>query len=359
MPWDAWLTLSRLSHFSVFTTGGAQHGWGLGVLPPATAVTSVSLAPGGSHPAAVSGVIWSGGATPITYASAPFMATQSPAATLPVQSFPPMTAAPQFPPNMNPAGLGVCLSPGSEPVPQKLVDKVLSGAYVDMKELLGDNISLLSQLESLNIAQTLPALPGSMKPRLREVSSLASWLYCFLAYAALRCPDKESRDRLVYARLVIREAQRHGGQGWLAYDRVFRQQAALDPSFQWNVLHPAIQASTLFAPDSQSLSAHGGTFCSICRGVDHRADYCALAYLKQPTSSLSTPPRPIRRRAAVASHSLCISWNRGKCAYPSSCTYRHVCTVCFQQHPAVNCPNKFSRGPSLQPTPSAGPGGRS
>ena len=39
-----------------------------------------------------------------------------------------------------------------------------------------------------------------------------------------------------------------------------------------------------------ALSAHGGTFCSICRGVDHRADYCALAYLNQPTSSLSTPP---------------------------------------------------------------------
>ena len=133
-----------------------------------------------------------------------------------------------------------------------------------MKELLGDNISLLSQLESLNIAPNLPALPGSMKPRPREVSSLASWLYCFLAYAALQCPDKESRDRLVYARLMIREAQCHGGQGWLAYDSFFRQQAALDPSFQWNVLHPAIQASKLFAPDSQSLSAHGGTFCSIC-----------------------------------------------------------------------------------------------
>ena len=144
------------------------------------------------------------------------------------------------PPQHEPSGLGSVSVTGLRAGPQKLVDKVRSGAYVDMKELLGDNISLLSQLESLNIAQTLPALPGSMKPRLREVSSLASWLYCFLAYAALRCPDKESRDRLVYPRLVIREAQRHGGQRWLAYDRVFRQQAALDPSFQWNVLHPAI-----------------------------------------------------------------------------------------------------------------------
>ena len=27
--------------------------------------------------------------------------------------------------------------------------------------------------------------------------------------------------------------------------------------FKWNVLHPAFKASTLFSPDSQSLSAHG------------------------------------------------------------------------------------------------------
>ena len=64
----------------------------------------------------------------------------------------------------------------------------------------------------------------------------------------------------MYARLVIREAQLHGGQGWLAYDRVFRQQAALDPSFQWNVLHPAIQASTLFAPDSLLMGALSARF---------------------------------------------------------------------------------------------------
>ena len=66
---------------------------------------------------------------------------------------------PQHEPNTS---LGVCLSPGSEPVPQKLVDKVCSGAYVDMKELLGDNISLLSQLEFEHCTDS----PSS--PRLHE-----------------------------------------------------------------------------------------------------------------------------------------------------------------------------------------------
>ena len=39
---------------------------------------------------------------------------------------------------------------------------------------------------------------------------------------------------LAYAHLKVREAQRHGGSGWLDYDRVFRQQEALDPSLRWN-----------------------------------------------------------------------------------------------------------------------------
>ena len=72
------------------------------------------------------------------------------------------------PPNLNPSGLGESVT-GLGAIP---ADKVCSGSYVDMKELLGDNISLLSQLEGLNISATLPAHPDSMKSRLREVSSL-------------------------------------------------------------------------------------------------------------------------------------------------------------------------------------------
>ena len=54
------------------------------------------------------------------------------------------------------------------------------------------------------------------------------------------------RDMLAYApHLIIRESQRHGGAGWLDYDRVFQQQAALDASMRWNTLGPSIQASTL------------------------------------------------------------------------------------------------------------------
>ena len=124
---------------------------------------------------------------------------------------------------------GVILSPAAEPFPQKLVDRVRSGLFVEMRDLLSDNISLLQQLEMVNSQCTLPALPGLMRPRLCEVSSLATWTYCFLTYLAIRSTDHATRDMLAYGRLLVREAQRHGGRVWLDYDRVFRQQAAIDP----------------------------------------------------------------------------------------------------------------------------------
>ena len=81
--------------------------------------------------------------------------------------------------------------------------------------------------------------------RLRDVSTLSSWVYCFLAYIAMRSDETMTRNLLAYARLVVRESQRHGGIGWMDYDRVFRQQAAID-NLSWNSIHPGIQAATVW-----------------------------------------------------------------------------------------------------------------
>jgi hypothetical protein len=178
----------------------------------------------------------------------------------------------------------------------------------------------------------IPVLPGSLKPRLREVSSLPSWLYCFLAYVAILAPDQGTRDMLAYARLLIREAQRHGGVGWMDYDRVFRQQAAIDRSLQWNTLNPGIQSSTITGQ-----APRPNTFCTLCHEVDHTAASCALAYLEP--SGPPSPPTTQRSAKRRTSYSICMSWNRGKCTYPGACTFRHVCSQCYQLHRACDCPS--------------------
>ena len=75
--------------------------------------------------------------------------------------------------SLTPSGSVTCLSQGLDPCLRKLVEELHSGIYVEMKELLGGNISLLNELESLNVVTTLLALSGTAKPRLRGVSSLA------------------------------------------------------------------------------------------------------------------------------------------------------------------------------------------
>jgi hypothetical protein len=136
----------------------------LGALPPPHLLTLVSLATG------------SQAATPITTTaqnqSVPL------AAIVPPQSNP---ALPQ-PPHPLPIA-GLVLSPAAEPFPRKLVDKVKSGQFVEVKELLAD-ISLLNQLETIQGFPPLQML-GAARPRLREVTFLSTWCYCFLGYAAI------------------------------------------------------------------------------------------------------------------------------------------------------------------------------
>ncbi len=100
-----------------------------------------------------------------------------------------------------------------------------------MKELLTDYMSLISQLETVQGASAIQML-GPNRPRLRDVSSLLTWCYYFLGYMAIRTTDPSTREQLAYACLLIKEAQCHGGQGWLDYDRAFRQQAEGDPSLR-------------------------------------------------------------------------------------------------------------------------------
>ena len=226
---------------------------------------------------------------------------------------------------------GLTLSPAAETFPRKLVEKVRSLQFVEMKELLTDNISLLNQLEAVQGSPMGYAL-GPSRPRLREVSNLSTWCYCFLAYVAILTSDPQTRDQLAYARLLIKESQRHSGLGWLDYDRAFRQQAAGDPSLRWNTLIPGLQASTILGHGSPG----HGPFCTLCREADHTRAQCALACL-EPSTPEPAPTGQVpatRRRPRV-----CVSWNRGACLFPGQCIYRHVCVTCqSQSHKAKDCP---------------------
>ena len=239
---------------------------------------------------------------------------------------------------------------GLEPVPARLVQRIRGGHFIEMRDLLGDNIALTQHFESA--ADYFPTvLPSSERPHLREVSSLLSWVYCFLTYLAVLVQDQTVRDRLVYARLIVHEALCHRGWGWLDYDCLFRQQAALDPSLHWGSLHPSLMASTVLSQRSGT-----GSFCSLCQGCDHTPSDCAMTFLRHPVCQ-GPPSR---------STQICLSWNDGHCAAtPGPCFRLHVCATCGSpHHRAKECrdtpPDSRFKNPSkrgrFSPPPGPTPG---
>ena len=74
-------------------------------------------------------------------------------------------------------GLGLSLSLATSPFPQNLVGRARSGQFVDMRELLMDNVSLHQQLDTFGGHHAFPSLPGMLKPRLRDYPPgyIASW----------------------------------------------------------------------------------------------------------------------------------------------------------------------------------------
>ncbi len=70
---------------------------------------------------------------------------------------------------------GHILYPAADPIPHRLVRRIQSGEFVEMRDLLADNMALHGQLEDLYGQAPLATNLLSLRPRLRKVPSLHSW----------------------------------------------------------------------------------------------------------------------------------------------------------------------------------------
>ena len=266
------------------------------------------------------------------------------------------------------------------PVPAKLVAKILKGEYIDMAELLRDNI----EAERRRATDTPSASSSSHHSNRREVPDFLSWLQCFGVYACVVASHKPEKFRqlMAYQTHMIREARRCGGTGWQGYDTMFRQLAAMVPTTDWGQLNSALYTVTFMAQQNGK-----GRTCQYCLETGHLGADCALAPKKPGAQAgsggglgLSTglgaetrkpgslgggwssggPGYEARRggftRSGRAgrrgggqgapqppSKRICYAWNEGWCEYREQCRYRHVCVKCEGDHPAVACKAVISR----------------
>ena len=241
------------------------------------------------------------------------------------------------------------------PIPARLVKKIQSGEFVDLSELLPDNMELSRRMSREPASDRHRTSGNSM---MREVKSLLTWVQCFVTYVAVVVSAHPSRvqEMLAYARLIVREALRNGGDGWRSYDAMFRKLAATDPSLSWGKVLPSLYATTFLA--SRVTTA---TSCEQCLEGDHGTGDCALAALQKstttaPGATASTEPIPQRashtpRRGGplptsgvqqswvdFSDRSICKKWNfaeRG-CKGMPECNFQHACLRCGSRCHKVN-----------------------
>ena len=239
------------------------------------------------------------------------------------------------------------LSPALPPIPAKVVEKAQAGSFVELKDLLPDNIALLRHLHETAVIGQGPVHNPS---RLREIQDPLTWLTCFLAFVAAKVEHKETRDLLAYGLIVVHLARKHGGQGWLAYDALFRQQLAAGAVAHWTDINTSLMASTVL----QAAGDTPGRACSRCWSSDHDKSQCALASLdgSSSTGHSSTPVgRPLARSRSYRAQEICRRFNKGTC-FRSTCGFEHRCSACFKLgHGAWDCDKPASSRAAAEPRP--------
>lgn len=272
--------------------------------------------------------------------------------------------------NQKEATVAFLFSDSFPPIPGKLVTKIQKGDFVDMAELLRDNIEAeRRRCQGEGGGGSNSSNSVNKAPR-REVPDVLSWCQCFAIYVSVIASKQPERvsQMLAYQAMLVREARRCGGSGWKQYDTTFRQQAAGNTMVDWSKINSSLYATTFLAQ-----STGRGMSCDHCTETDHASEACAAAPVQIDRSqfkgwgSSSPTSRPgqdwsrevpgnlrgrvkklyPRREEPVRKEDMaCYSFNDGRCRFPGSCRFRHTCLKCNSgDHPAVRCPLYSGQNP--------------
>ena len=155
-------------------------------------------------------------------------------------------------------------------VPTRFVNRIWRGEFVDMDDLLQDNL----EAERRRGRDDGEPSGRSSRPTWREVPDMLSWAQRLCTYVGVVAEKQAGRVRQsAYQATMLREARRCGGHGWRAYDAMFRQLAAAEPSTDWPRLNPSLYATTLLAQQEK-----GGNFViyAWARTIQQRNVRCPL-----------------------------------------------------------------------------------
>ena len=150
------------------------------------------------HPASISGIALSGNTTSAPVTTSP----TSMATSCRMSSHLPFSLAPYTPDWLTGgASADLSLSISMHPVPARVVQQIRAGRFIEMRDLLWDNAALRHHYEEMHGAMGFHVFPVASRPRVREVTTLPSWICCFLTFLAASTADQTMRERITYITL--------------------------------------------------------------------------------------------------------------------------------------------------------------
>ena len=236
------------------------------------------------------------------------------------------------------------IGPSIPPVPGKVAKRIWQGSFIDMAELLPEQLSSPFPDDE----------PTHSRPKRRTICNITEWVQCFGIYVAIISQKEPNRvtDLLSYQSLIIQAAQQYQGDCWLRYDRRFRQMVEAKPSTSWAVIDTTIWNLAFSGRANPSRCRHCSSFSHLsseCEFTDATQPYPAS---RRPLFPRSTIPSRSILTGSRSSRPLCFNWNESLtpgCSHPN-CTYEHICYWCAsnprvadKRHKAIQCPNRINK----------------
>ena len=227
-------------------------------------------------------------------------------------------------------GKDFVIGPGYSPIPHKLANKITSGQFVELADLLPDNLKV-------NESETQTFLEGKLvvapaRRRTVEIQDILTWVEAFTIYCLVLCASQPSRkaDLSHYKLLVIQTAKKIPWESLATIRHRISERRRRD------------RPEGLFKNESWPLSI---TF---------------IRWFPARLPRLITNLRLYTRRkvltTALAPPSSAICGMLMNAVGPWHCRFRHACEACSGDHRSTSCPYRSAQvgRRSRSPTPSGG-----
>lgn len=109
---------------------------------------------------------------------------------------------------------GLCSCPGYAPIPAKLVTKITSGVYVELADLLAENLREQKSKPLTYLGGKLVVSP--VRKQVVEITDILTWVGAFTIHSWVFCNAHPNRwlDLTQYKLLIMQTARQFPGPAW-------------------------------------------------------------------------------------------------------------------------------------------------